>query len=96
MGFISYLEQHMLACQWKQHFGVECMGCGMQRSVILLLKGQFVDAFYMYPAIYTLIAMFSFLLLHINFNFKKGAKVLLYLFIINVIIMITNYIIKIY
>ncbi|MGB5384933.1 MAG: DUF2752 domain-containing protein [Lutimonas sp.] len=75
--------------------GVECMGCGLQRSVVLILKGEFTEAFYMYPAIYSLLFMFGFLLLHLKFQFAKGHKVLLWLFIFNLLIIITNYILKI-
>lgn len=94
MSIISFLEKNMLSCQWKQEFGVDCMGCGMQRSIIYLLKGEFLEAFYMYPAIYTLIIMFVFLGLHLKFDFQKGHKILLYLFITNIIIMLANFIIK--
>lgn len=71
MGLIEFLENNMLSCQWKQ-LGVECTGCGMQRAVVLLLKGDFTGAFYMYPAIYSLIALFAFLGLHLKFKFKRG------------------------
>ncbi len=94
MGVISFLEKNMLSCQIKKHIGVDCIGCGMQRSLIHILKGEFVEAFYMYPAIYTLLAMFGYLLLHLKFNFKLGHKVLLYLFVTNVVIMLTNFILK--
>jgi hypothetical protein len=94
MGFVSFLEENLLACQWKT-MGIECMGCGLQRSILLIMKGEFTEAFYMYPAIYTLIFMFAFLVLHLKFQFSKGHKVLLYLFILNLMIIIVNYIIKI-
>ncbi len=71
------------------------MGCGMQRAIIHLLKGEFLDAFYMYPAIYTLIIMFGYLGLHLLFQFKYGAKILLYLFYINTAIILINYGLKI-
>ena len=95
MGLISFLEENMLSCQWKDQFGVECTGCAMQRSIIHLLKGEFVEALYIYPAIYTLIILFIFLALHLKFDFKQGHKILLFLFIINLAIMLTNFIINI-
>lgn len=93
MGVISFLEENMLTCQWKQ-LGVECMGCGTQRSLIHLLKGEFLEAFYIYPAIYTLIGMFVYLGFHLKFAFKNGHKILLFLFISNALIILSNYILK--
>ena len=91
---ITDLEDYMLPCYWKQSFGVDCLGCGMQRSLNYLIKGEFGKAFYMYPAIYTIILMFIFLVIHLKYNFKQGHKVLLSLFAINIIIIVTNFIIK--
>lgn len=71
------------------------MGCGMQRAILLLLKGDFLASFKMYPALFTLIIMFMYLGFHLKFNFKKGHIVLKYLFILNVILIISNYFYKI-
>lgn len=87
-------EDYMLSCLWKKTFDVDCLGCGFQRSLLLVFKGEFISAFNMYPAIYTLITMFLFLIMHIRYNFKFGHKVLLGLFILNISIMIISYYIK--
>lgn len=92
--FIHFLERNMLACSWKR-FGVDCMGCGMQRSFILLLKGEFAQAYQLYPPIYTLVLLFGFLAIHLKFNIKNGHKILIALFILNLIITLANYFIKI-
>nr|WP_179335233.1 DUF2752 domain-containing protein [Winogradskyella costae] len=84
----------MLPCLWKQTFNVDCMGCGMQRSMSLILKGDLVAAFYMYPAIYSLIIMFSFLILHLKFQFKNGHNIILGLFILNISIIVISFLIK--
>lgn len=88
------LEDYMLSCYWKKNFNVDCLGCGMQRSIAFIIKGDFVAAFYMYPAIYTLIIMFSFLLLHLKFQFKNGHKIILALFILNISIIVISFLIK--
>ncbi len=93
LSIITFLEKHLLSCPWKKT-GIDCMGCGMQRSLIHLLKGEFVEAFYMYPPIYTIIIMFLYLGLHLKFQFKMGHKVLLSLFILNILITFVNYCIK--
>ena len=84
----------MLSCSWKTYLNQECMGCGLQRAIIHLLKGEFIESFKMYPALFTLIIMFTFLIFHLKFNFKKGHLILRYLFYINVIIILANYLFK--
>jgi len=90
----SFLENLMFTCQWKDTFHFECLGCGTQRAFLHLLRGEFVQAFNLYPAIYSLILLFSYTLLYLKFNFNRGAKIILSLFIINIIIILTNYILK--
>ncbi len=92
--FIHFLERNMGTCSWKNNFGVPCMGCGMQRGFILLLKGEFVEAFKMYPPIYSLLIMFAFLAIHLKFRIKNGHKIIIVLFIINFIITLANYILE--
>lgn len=93
--FISWLEQHEGTCFYKKYFGIECPGCGFQRSFIELLKGNFFESIKLYPALLPLILMYIFLVLHLIFKFKNGARILLYMFITNVFIIITSYILKI-
>ena len=50
----------MVPCMNKSIFGIDCMGCGTQRSLALLLDGEFIEAFKIFPAIYTLILFFTF------------------------------------
>jgi len=89
------LEEYMLPCLNKKLFGFDCMGCGMQRSISLICQGQFVDAFYMYPAIYSLISLFIFIALNIFFKFKHSNKIIGTLAIITVLTIIISFIIKI-
>ncbi len=51
----SPLDPYLLPCLTKQLLGFPCPGCGLQRAVLLLLQGEFLAAFYMYPALYPLI-----------------------------------------
>ena len=55
-------EDFMIPCLNKKLLGFECLGCGGQRALSLLFHGEFVAAFKIYPAIYTLIlfALFIF------------------------------------
>ncbi|MFD2567890.1 DUF2752 domain-containing protein [Pseudotenacibaculum haliotis] len=87
-------EDYLLPCLNKQMFGVECPGCGIQRSLVLLSKGEFVEAFKMYPAIYTLLLLALFILLNFKMKFKNSKRIIITLAIINVLIIVISYFIK--
>lgn len=84
----------MLPCLNKKLFGLDCLGCGFQRSLLYVIKGDFIVAFNVYPAIYTLILLAIFLILNLKFKFKSGKKIIIIFTIINVLIIIASYFIK--
>lgn len=88
------LEDFMLPCMSKQLFGMDCPGCGMQRSLLLVLKGDFADAFFMFPAIYTTIIFFLSVGLHFVDKSRNYHKIIVPIAVINALIMIISYIYK--
>ncbi|WP_418514054.1 DUF2752 domain-containing protein [Corallibacter sp.] len=89
------MEEYMLPCLNKKIFGFDCLGCGLQRAAALLIRGEFVEAFYMYPAIYTLIPLFLVVGLNFFFKFKHASKIINTLAILTVAIIIVSFTIKI-
>ena len=85
----------MLPCLNKKLLGFDCMGCGLQRSISLIFQGDFVAAFQMYPAVYSLITLFLFIGINIFFKFRHSNKIIGALAILTVATIITSYIIKI-
>ncbi|WP_046757639.1 DUF2752 domain-containing protein [Kordia jejudonensis] len=92
--FLVQVEEYMLPCFSKQYLGVDCFGCGIQRSLALISRGEFIEAFKMYPAIYTLILFFIFVGINIFFKFKGSQKLVNILGIANVVIIIISFIVK--
>src|SRR5690606_24401607 len=92
----SDIDSYMFPCVNKKLFGVECPGCGIQRSAALLWDGNFEGAFHMYPAIYTLIILLLFLFFNIFFKFKYDFNVKAGLITINILIIVVSYFLKIY
>ena len=88
-------EQYMLPCLNKKLFGIECLGCGMQRSFILVFQGDFVGAFKMYPAIFTLIILVLFIIFNLFKKFKYDYKIKMGLLYLNIVIIVVSYLIKI-
>ena len=79
----------------KSIFGIDCLGCGTQRALVLVLNGEFLKAFYMFPAIYTTIAFFTILGLNFIDKSRNYHKFIVSLAIINAVIMIVSYTYKI-
>lgn len=88
------LEKYMLPCLNKTLFGLDCLGCGIQRSLVHLINGEFVEAFKIYPAIYTLLLFALFALLNLKLKFKNSRKIMITFATINVLIVVVSYFIK--
>jgi hypothetical protein len=88
------LEQYMIPCLSKTLFGVECLGCGFQRSLLLLFQGDFTASFEMYPALFTSLLFLSLLSFHIMYKGIISQKVILIVALINVVFMIAGYLYK--
>lgn len=94
MSLIHWLEEHQVPCYNKKLFGIECPGCGMQSAIIQLLKGDVAGSIETYPPLIPIMFLIVYLVLHIIFNFRKGAFVLKISFIFTVLLMVINYIYK--
>ena len=88
------LENYMIPCVNKKIFGVECLGCGMQRATIHLFSGEFVTAFKIYPAIYTIFILLAVIFVNFFVKFKFDYQVKIGLIALNAVIMVGSYFIK--
>jgi len=89
-----HIDDYMLPCVNKKYLGFECMGCGLQRSAALILKGEFTEAFFMYPAIYTILALFGAILFNYLKPHKYGNKIIIILAFLNVAVIVISFLIK--
>lgn len=88
------LEQFMIPCLSKTLFGLDCLGCGFQRGLFLLLEGDFVGAFEMYPALYVVLIFIGILGLHFFDKRHNYRKLLFIMAIISFLFMVVGYIYK--
>lgn len=85
------MEKYMLPCINKMLFGIDCPGCGLQRSVVLLVQGNFGQAFEMYPAVFSLLLLLGYWVFSrvrksvFHFNIKIG------LIILNALVVAVHY-----
>ena len=88
------LQDYMIPCATKQILGFDCPGCGLQRSVLLLLQGDFLAAFYMFPAIYPLLALVTVLVFNQITSIKHYQKLVIVFSISTVVAILINFIFK--
>ena len=87
-------EENMIPCLSKTMLGVDCPGCGLQRSIVFLLRGEFWEAFLMYPAIYALMGLFGLLIFDYFIKIKQSNTITIVLMILTVSLILINYILK--
>lgn len=88
------MEEFMLPCLNKQFLGFDCLGCGAQRAFVLFFRGEFVAAFKMFPAIYTILLLLLFLITNLFLKFKGDWHLKIGLIVLNAMIIIGAYIYK--
>ncbi len=89
---INWLESVTQPCVYVTLLGTECPGCGTQRAIIELLKGNFLESATVYPPIIPNLLLLLVLFIHLVFKLRKGASYLKILFVLNIIVMVLNYI----
>ncbi len=92
--FLVNVENYMLPCMTKQFLGFDCPGCGLQRSAIFLLQGDFVAAFTMYPAIYPMLLLFSFIGLKHVVSIRFENTITFGLLLVTFLAILANFILK--
>lgn len=84
----------MLPCLNKQWFGIDCLGCGAQRALLLVFNGEFTAAWKMFPAIYSILLLLSFLMVNLFIKFRYAYTIKITLIILSAFIIIAGYIFK--
>ena len=93
---IEWLKNHLLTCPSKHFLHIDCPGCGLQRSFISLLEGDFVKSFQMYPATAPILFCFIFTALHLKFKFKYGPEIIKGAYILAASTIVISYVYKIF
>jgi len=84
----------MLPCLFKKTTGIDCIGCGMQRSLWLLFQGDVADAIKMYPPICTFVPFMLLLGLYLFDKKRNYTKFVIFFAILNAVVMVISYIYK--
>ncbi|MBK7306635.1 MAG: DUF2752 domain-containing protein [Chitinophagaceae bacterium] len=74
LNITSWLESHQIPCIFKSFTHMDCPGCGVQRSFVLLLQGDVPGSFIMYPALMPILLLFAFMILHVILKIRERGQ----------------------
>ncbi|MGI4805710.1 MAG: DUF2752 domain-containing protein [Janthinobacterium lividum] len=87
----KWSEKFLLPCPFKTLTGFDCPGCGFQRSVLALFRGDFSGSIHLYPATVPILFLSVFFLLKVRFALDKKGKLSRVLFVLTVFIVMVSY-----
>lgn len=88
------MEQYLLPCAYKSLLGIDCPICGFQRSLLLLIKGEFFNSFKMYAPLLPVLFLIMISILYFLNNKIIKRSFLNFSSVLVLIIIAANYIIK--
>ncbi len=92
----QWLQQHSLTCPVKHYLRVDCPGCGMQRSLVALLRGNLRESLLFHPVTIPLLLFFLLAALHLKFRFKQGNRLIVWSYIAVTGLLTLNYLYRIF
>lgn len=71
----DWLQNHLIPCPFKYLTGIDCPGCGFQRSIIALVQADFEKSWSQYPPTIPLLFLFFAAAILYKFPIKNNAIV---------------------
>jgi hypothetical protein len=87
-------ERFFVTCPFKWITGLDCPGCGFQRSLWALIQGHFMQSFDIYPPTLFFLLSFSAAASAHFFKWKSDSKLLKVLYFATGVVVVINYIFK--
>lgn len=81
----------LVPCPIKWLTGLDCPGCGFQRSIWAFVQGEYQESFKLYPPMLLFLISFLAALLTYIFKWNSESKVLKVLYISTGIVVLINY-----
>ncbi|WP_293742721.1 DUF2752 domain-containing protein [uncultured Pedobacter sp.] len=71
INLVDWLQNHLIPCPFKALTGIDCPGCGFQRSFIALIQGDLSKSWSLYPPTIPLLFLFISTALLYKFQFRQ-------------------------
>ena len=76
MENLSHVQDWLLPCPIKTIIGIDCPGCGFQRSLLALLQGHWHESYRLYPATVPLLILLLYAVVKGLFRFDMRNTVM--------------------
>jgi len=93
--FLFDAQSGLFQCPFHAITGFDCPGCGLQRSIVFMFRGDIIASIQMYWATIPILIMFLYGFLFLKYRYKNGLRNLVYLFSFTATVIVCNYIYKI-
>ena len=91
---VDWLENHLFTCYFKYYLGIDCPGCGIQRSFVALLKGNVSESVHYHAALIPFIITIILLLVQLKIKHVNGGKWVMWAFIVTTSITVIQFIVR--
>ena len=94
MDFASWIETHYVTCTFKEISGFDCLGCGLQRSFVCLLRGDLYGSIRYYPPLLFLISYVVVIILYLTNSIQIFSDRIRHMTYALLVIVVLSYILK--
>jgi hypothetical protein len=91
---LNWLERHTIPCPYHFLTGCDCPGCGMQRAMLALFRGDLNTSFQMHPAAIPMLALILTIVLQIWVKSPSIQRIILVLIALVITISLIHFVLK--
>ncbi|MBE9666853.1 DUF2752 domain-containing protein [Mucilaginibacter boryungensis] len=94
LSLIKWLQTFLIPCPFKKLTGIDCPGCGFQRSFLALLQGDISKSFQLYPATIPLLLVTLYTIIDARWSIDRKDYLKKTLYIGTAAVIIVSYVVK--
>jgi len=96
INLVDWLQNHLITCPFKALTGIDCPGCGFQRSFLALVQGDLSKSWSLYPPTIPLLFLFISAGILYQFQFKQRSLIFRVLVIVIGNFVVVSYVHKVF
>ncbi|MEJ7692905.1 DUF2752 domain-containing protein [Daejeonella sp.] len=91
---MEWIEHNLFRCLFKTLTGWDCPGCGFQRSILSLIKGDIQNSFFLYPATTPILLLIVWSIIRTRYTVKNSEMVTRAMVLVSASTIVLSYAVK--